>query len=84
MLKKIIVFFIALFLVVQFFQPGKTNPEVKADLQADLSVKQILKNSCYDCHSNETMPLSSYLILHPNSELTKENLDTIKAWADSN
>ena len=39
---------------IQFIRPALTNPPVTADLQAPLRVKQILKTSCYNCHSNET------------------------------
>jgi hypothetical protein len=42
------------FLGLQLVHPELKNPPVTADLQAPLEVKQILKNSCYDCHSNET------------------------------
>jgi Haem-binding domain len=42
------------FLVIQFIRPTLTNPPVTADLQAPPQVKQILKNSCYNCQSNET------------------------------
>jgi len=43
-----------LFLALQCVRPGLPNPPVLADLQAPAPVKQILKNSCYACHSNET------------------------------
>jgi Haem-binding domain/Cytochrome P460 len=39
---------------IQFIRPTISHPEVTADLEAPLEVKQILRNSCYDCHSNET------------------------------
>ena len=42
------------FVGVQFIRPGLTNPPVTADLQAPAEVKQILRTSCYSCHSNET------------------------------
>lgn len=42
------------FIGIQFIRPQLTNPPVTADLQAPPEVKQILKNSCYSCHSNET------------------------------
>jgi len=43
-----------IFLGLQFVRPRLTNPPVTADLQAPPEVKQILRNSCYSCHSNET------------------------------
>jgi len=45
---------ILLFLGLQFIRPALINPPVTADLQAPPEVKQILRNSCYNCHSNET------------------------------
>ncbi|HVD98093.1 MAG TPA: heme-binding domain-containing protein [Cytophagaceae bacterium] len=58
--KKIAFGFIVLLLVIQVFRIDKTNPpvDVKNDFisttNAPLAVGQILKTSCYDCHSNET------------------------------
>jgi len=42
------------FLGLQFVRPQVTNPPVTAELDAPPEVKAILKNSCYNCHSNET------------------------------
>src|ERR1700676_58014 len=39
---------------LQFVRPALPNPPVTADLQAPPAVKDILKKSCYNCHSNET------------------------------
>src|SRR5262249_39811016 len=39
---------------IQFIRPDIPHPPVTADLTAPPEVKQILRNSCYDCHSNET------------------------------
>lgn len=39
---------------LQFVRPVLQNPPVTAELQAPAAVKQILRQSCYDCHSNET------------------------------
>jgi hypothetical protein len=33
----------------------RSNPAVYSDLDADPSVQSILRKSCYDCHSNETV-----------------------------
>jgi hypothetical protein len=33
----------------------RTNPPVTADLQAPPDVQNVLRRSCYDCHSNETV-----------------------------
>jgi hypothetical protein len=42
------------FVGIQFIRPALPNPPVTAELQAPPEVKQILRNSCYSCHSNET------------------------------
>jgi len=42
------------FACIQFIRPELTNPPVTAELQAPPEVKQVLRNSCYNCHSNET------------------------------
>jgi len=47
---------LCLFLVVaQAFRIDKTNPAVTADVNAPAHVKQVMKRSCYGCHSNETV-----------------------------
>src|SRR3984893_16912081 len=45
---------VAVFVCLQFIRPELTNPPVTAELQAPPEVKRVLKNSCYNCHSNET------------------------------
>lgn len=41
-------------IAMQLVRPRIGNPPVTAELQAPPEVQSILKNSCYDCHSNET------------------------------
>lgn len=43
------------FVGIQFVRPVLSNPPVTADLQAPPEVKQILRTSCYNCHSNQTV-----------------------------
>ena len=60
MKKKILIIIIIVISVIQFIPVDKTNPSV--DSQKDYfsivnppeNVKNILKTSCFDCHSNET------------------------------
>jgi hypothetical protein len=47
-------FLCVVFVGLQFVRPELTNPPVTAELQAPEEVKQVLRNSCYSCHSNET------------------------------
>lgn len=42
------------FVAIQFARPTLENPPVTAEVQAPAQVRQILKTSCYNCHSNET------------------------------
>jgi len=50
----IAVIILCLFVCIQFLRPELTNPPVTAEIQAPPQVKQVLRNSCYNCHSNET------------------------------
>lgn len=43
-----------LLILVQFIRPDLSNPPVTQDAQVPADVAQILKRSCYDCHSNES------------------------------
>lgn len=120
---------------MQFIQTNKENIAVDKnfEIKAPLEVMNILKTSCYDCHSNEvkypwysnvapfswvisthitegkkalnfstwenysqedkdekmktifrtayaSMPLPSYIFLHENSNLTKEQRSMIRDW----
>ena len=42
------------FLGIQCIRPALNNPPVTAEIQVPSEVHRILKNSCYNCHSNET------------------------------
>ena len=52
--RTFFVLLILAFIGIQFVEVEKANPPVTADLNAQSEVKNIFKNSCYDCHSNET------------------------------
>jgi hypothetical protein len=61
---------IAVFLLaIQFVRPSRPTPPVTADLEVPADVKQVLKKSCYGCHSNETklawfdLPVPAYWIV---------------------
>jgi heme-binding protein len=38
----------------QFAQVPRTNAPVKGNLAAPVTVSEIIRHACYDCHSNET------------------------------
>ena len=72
MLKKILkkVFLVLLlgFIVIQFFRPAKntsegiSNNDITKVYTVPQNVQSILKTSCYDCHSNNTVyPWYSYI-----------------------
>ncbi|MGB2959872.1 MAG: heme-binding domain-containing protein [Bacteroidota bacterium] len=50
----------AIFVVMQFFQPDRSNPPVdlaqriEQHVTASPAVAHLLRNACFDCHSNET------------------------------
>ena len=47
---------------IQLIPVERTNPPVVADFDGPVEVAQILRGSCYDCHSNETSwPWYSYV-----------------------
>lgn len=50
------------FLGLRFVPVNRANPAVVSDLDAPIEVKNILRQSCYDCHSNEVnWPWYSYV-----------------------
>jgi hypothetical protein len=65
-----------LFIAMQFIHPKTTNPPIdkSLELKATKEVKDILKKSCYDCHSFETKwpiyskiaPMSWLVVDHVN------------------
>ena len=49
-------------LAIQLVPVDRSNPEITSDFSGPQKVKEILKRSCYDCHSNETeWPWYSYV-----------------------
>ena len=59
-LKTILVILIIAFIIIQFFKPEKNlgeeiaSHQISAVQNVPADVQQILKVSCYDCHSNTT------------------------------
>jgi hypothetical protein len=47
--------FLGLGLIIQMVPVSRTNPPVETDIAAPAEVQAILRTSCYDCHSNETV-----------------------------
>lgn len=95
-MKKIIGFALLGILVgIQFIRPNRSNPpvdpalDIQQVLQPPAEVHAILKNACYDCHSNETQypwysqisPVSWWLVNHVQEGREHLNFSTIGALA---
>ena len=53
--RTFFVLLILVFIGIQFIEVERANPPATAELKAPSEVQVIFKNSCYDCHSNETI-----------------------------
>jgi len=87
-LKWMVIVLVALFLVIQFIRPARTNPPVDESqtifgrTQMTPQVSAILERSCRDCHSNKTVwpwytnvaPISWWLSNHINEGRQNLNL----------
>ena len=54
MFRITVIIIIVVFVGVQFVPVNKTNPPVTGEIKAPQEVMEILRTSCYDCHSNES------------------------------
>ena len=135
-MKRTLLIFLIVFIVMQFIQPSKENFAVEKNLEIKVNneeVMNIFKTSCYDCHSNQAlwpwysniapfswvianhvntgrkalnfsiwenyndeekkenlkdiyrtvyaaMPLHSYLWIHEDANLTKEQRSLVRDW----
>ena len=75
MIRIILIVIIVILIVIQFVPVSKINPPVTGEIKASENVMQILKNSCYDCHSNEVrwpwysnIAPASWLVVHDVNE----------------
>ena len=134
MLKKILIGVAGVLIVIQFIPVDRSNPPAEGEIMESTELKTVLKKSCYDCHSNETvwpwysyvapvswlvaddvhegrrhlnfsnwqnievrkvskakqeiwemvsegeMPLSKYVLLHPEAKLSEKDKQIIKNW----
>ena len=53
--KLISIVVVGLFIVLQLIPVNQTNPPVIQNVTVPGEISNILKTSCYDCHSNETI-----------------------------
>ena len=54
-LRMLLILVAAVLAVGQAIRPERTNPPVTGEINAPPEIRSILKNTCYDCHSNETV-----------------------------
>ncbi|MDW9382020.1 heme-binding domain-containing protein [Chryseobacterium sp. JV558] len=80
MAKKIIFWTLVAFALIQFFPIDRTNKPVDSATnfvdarKAPEKVKTLLKNACYDCHSNETV-YPKYAFIAPVSWSVKSHVN---------
>ena len=55
MVRIIVIILIIGLIGIQFVPVSKTNPPVTGEIKAPAEVMEILRTSCYDCHSNESV-----------------------------
>lgn len=63
-LKLLLIILATVFILIQLIPVNRSNPAFNktTEIQAPPEVLEILKTSCYDCHSNETVwPTYSYV-----------------------
>jgi hypothetical protein len=76
-MKKSVFWVLGIALVMQFIRPDFKNPLVdeKVALNTDPKIMNVLKNSCYDCHSSETK-YPWYHNIAPVSWVMSDNIDS--------
>jgi len=136
-LKRIILIVVFFLIIIQFIPLDRSNPPAESEIQVSPEIHTLLRQSCYDCHSHQTvwpwyskiapvswlvahdvkegrehlnfsnwgsyterekikqleeikevlekneMPLSTYLLMHPEARLSSEQTDLLKAWSEA-
>ena len=79
-MKKILLWIVGVFIVMQLVPVDRTNKPVDKKqnfvdvLQSPKQVQEILKNACYDCHSNE-VKYPKYAYVAPISWSVKHHIN---------
>lgn len=95
MIRKVLLIFAILMLVIQFFRPERNiSPSVspnaiEANYQVPKEIGVLLRTSCYDCHSNNTVypwyshiqPFSWWLQNHVNDGKEELNFDQFNTYS---
>ncbi len=53
--RKIALFILVAFALIQLIPVDRSNPAIESEIIAPPEIQNILRKSCYDCHSNETV-----------------------------
>ncbi len=79
-MKKILIILLVAFIMIQFFPIDKNNPPVNEGMDF-LQIKntpepmaKLIRNSCYDCHSNESK-YPFYSSIQPFGWFLKNHID---------
>ncbi|WP_312075532.1 heme-binding domain-containing protein [Chryseobacterium sp.] len=97
MFKKILIVILVGFIMIQFFPIDKTNPPLEPGMDfiriknTPPDIAKLIRNSCYDCHSNETKypwyasiaPSSWFLKNHINEGRKELNFSTFATYESS-
>lgn len=79
-MKKVLIVILVAFVIIQFFPIDKKNPPVNIGMDfvniknTPENIAQVMKTSCYDCHSNETK-YPWYSSIAPSSWFLKNHID---------
>lgn len=80
-MKRTLLIFLLIFVVIQFIQTEQKNIAVNKELEikAPDEVMTIFKNACYDCHSNE-VKWPWYSKIAPFSWVISEHVNDGRKW----
>ena len=95
MLKKISLTFLAVLIIIQFIRPGKNTDsgphpgDIGNTYALPGGVHDVLKNKCYDCHSNNTsypwytniQPIGWWMASHIKEGKGELNFSTFSEYA---
>ena len=93
-MKKILVILLIAFVIIQFFRIDKTNPAPTPQMDfltiknTPESTAKLIRNGCYDCHSNETkypwysnvQPIAWFLQSHFDEGRKELNFSTFATY----
>jgi len=94
MLRKILLVFLVILIIIQFIRPGRniSNAVSSNDITLHFPVPEdivhVLKRSCYDCHSNNTVypwymniqPVGWWMQYHVNDGKRKLNFSEFSSY----